>query len=376
MNPIDYKQKRDDLVNGFLMSWDIRKDEMLAAKYHIVSASLSNYLPGIDCRAHGDIFKNILLHQQLSHLEQASYGALQHMSCENLSGTTWGILKNGPSIICTFHTGSYRLINLFLTRNKISYSLVIANNVIKTQGDLFNDLYRGIMNSPGANGLEIINAEHPSSGLQMLKNLKKGRSLLLYVDGNTGAGGGTMKNENHCRINFLNQMLLARKGIGFLAHAANVPILPVACYRKSLEDIRLRFFEPICPNTSEAREVFAVRSTQAIYDLLAPIVQECPEQWEAWLYLHKSAHIINGYQKKGEPELGEGRKLVFNKSLYSVFSIAGRAFLFNRNSYLSYPIDNNLYALLSGCGMQGAKREDVDIALLQQLCNNHVLEVA
>lgn len=376
MNPIDYKQKRDDLVNTFLISMDIKKDEMLTAKYHIVSASLSNYLPEIDRKNHETIFRNILLHQQLSHLEQASHDALKHMSYENLSSTLLGILKDKPSIICTFHTGSYRLINLYLAKNKIPYSLVIANNVIKTQGDLFNHLYKDIMNSSGDTGFEIINAEHPSSGLQMLKKLKKGRSLLVYTDGNTGAGSGTIKNDNHYKINFLNQELFARKGIGFLAHAAQVPILPVACYRKSLEDIRLRFFEPIYPNVIEAREVFAARSTQVIYDLFAPIIKQYPEQWEAWLYLHKSANIVNEYPKKEQLPFDRDSKLLFNASLYSVFTIAGKAFLFNKNTYHSYPIDSNVYALLSGCTSQGARKEDFGIALLQQLFNNHVLEAA
>lgn len=374
MCPSNYKQKRDDLIKAFLISMDIKKDEILIAKYHIVSASLSNYLPEIDCKNHENIFRNILLHQQLSHLEQASHDALQYIFYENLSDTIWKILKNKPAIICTFHTGSYRLINLFLAKNKIPYSLVIANSVIKTQGDLFNELYKDVTNNTGEVDFEIINAEHPSSGFQMLKNLKKGRALLLYIDGNTGAGSGTIKNENHCKVSFLAQALFARKGIGFLAHAAQVPILPIACYRKSLEDIRLRFFEPIYPNANEAREGFATRSTQVIYDLFTPIIQQYPEQWEAWLYLHKSAHIINGYQKRGELQLGKNRKLVLNTSLYSVFSIAGKAFLFNKNTYLAYPINNNVYALLSGCSLHGARQKDFDIALLQQLCNNYVLK--
>lgn len=376
MNSTDYKQKRDDLATTFLMSMDIKKDEMLTAKYHIVSASLSNYLPNIDCKNHENIFRNILLHQQLSHLEQASNDAFQYFSCENLSDNILGILKNKPSIICTFHTGSYRLINLFLAKNKIPYSLVIANNVIKTQGDLFNNLYKNATHSASENGFNIINAEHPSSGLQMLKNLKKGRSLLLYMDGNTGAGSGTIKNDNHYKINFLNQMLFARKGIGFLAHTVQVPIIPVACYRTSLEEIRLHFFDPICPKANEAREVFATGSTQVIYDLFAPIIQQYPEQWEAWLYLHKSAHIVNGYQTKEQLPFNRDGKLVLNSSLYSVFSIAGKAFLFNKNTYLSYPIDSNVYALLSRCSLQGARQKDFDIALLQQLCNNHVLKDA
>ena len=31
----------------------------------------------------------------------------------------WDILRTKNSIICTFHTGSYRLINLFLAKNKM-----------------------------------------------------------------------------------------------------------------------------------------------------------------------------------------------------------------------------------------------------------------
>ena len=268
MNQPSYIESRNALVKNFKAGLKIKEDEYLNGQLNMVSAALVNYLPATGIEAHKDIFKNILLHKKLSILEQSTYEVLDFVEIENLSNDTLTQLKNKPNIICTFHTGSYRVVNLFLTSNKIPYSLVVGKDIVQQQGATFQSLYNGLSgNNPEAD-FNIIDAESANVGLQMLRELKKGRSLLLYIDGNTGAGAATTKNDNRCAINFLNQQLFARKGIAFLAHAANVPIITVASYRKSFEDIRLKFFNPIIPDAGKERTLFAEEATQQIYNLV------------------------------------------------------------------------------------------------------------
>lgn len=351
---------------------NVHEDANFIGGFNVVSASLSNYVPSLEYAQHPEIFRGIILNQQLSVLEQSYAASIDHVSYENLDSRIWKLLRQEAAIICTFHTGSYRLINHFLASKKIPYALVASGNVVHEQGSIFQQLYRELTGSNDP--LTIINAEMPSSGLQMLRELKRGRHLLLYMDGNTGAGNVTANNGNHCNIHFLNQMIFARRGIGFLAHAAGVPIIEAICYRRTLEDVRIKFFPPIYPAKDVNRQIFADQATQAMYDRLSPIIEQYPEQWEGWLYLHKVAHITNPYQgPASRARTGSCGKLKFNTSLFGIFKIAGNAFLFNKNSYMSFPIEDTLYSQLLNIKHQPVLHEKLGPTLQKQLCDNYVL---
>lgn len=344
MSNTDYILQRDNIIEQYQNHSLIYNNEFLYGQYNIVSANLLNFLPDISPDKHIELFEQILVHKKLSKLEQNSDWALRYLKTENLQISDLEELKSKPAIICTFHTGSYRIINAFLVKNKVPYTLVIGNSIIAEEGQDYYTQYHGLAGHDSTNGFNIIDAENPRSGLQMLRELKKGKCLLLYIDGNTGAGDSTINNDNKYAINFLEQQLFARKGIGFLAHAANVPIIPVINYREGWNDIRLRFYKAIIPDPSESREVFSKKVIQCLYDTVAPVIKKYPEQWEAWLYLHKVANVSNCLTPlRGK---ANGKLVRFNLRDYGVFSINKKKFLFQKNNYTSYPINNSLYAIL------------------------------
>jgi lauroyl/myristoyl acyltransferase len=350
---------------------DIRNNDKLSMQYNIVSASLLNFLPEIEVGRHESIYRSILLHQRLSVFEQDHPAILENVSMENLAPGTLTAIKQRPAIICTFHLGSYRLINLLLVKYNLPFSLVIAKSVIKAQGDTYTALYDKISEGNNAGDFDLIDAEEPNAAIQMLRSLKKGKSLVVYVDGNTGSGSLSRQKENSCCLPFLHQQIAARKGIGFLAHAANTPVLPVICYRKSVKDIVLRFHEIIDPEPDMERNTFAQTLMKKLYDFASPLIRTYPEQWEAWLYLHKVANIINPVKRKQEPEqLHQADNLIFNDRLFGLFKTSSAHYLFNKTSYMSYPIDKNLYALLQNAPI---KKNNIDVNLLSELYKNRAL---
>ncbi len=324
---------------------------------------------------HEALFRQILLHKKLSILEQSSYAMLELVETENMDKGTLNLLKHKPAIICTFHLGSYRMINLFLAKHKIPFCLVMGKEVVEKEGRAFASLFKELPGNNASDALPIINAEAPGSGLQMLRELKKGRSLVLYMDGNTGAGTVTAQNDNRCIIDFLHQQLFARKGISFLAHAAKVPIVPVACYRKSWDAIRLHFFDPIYPAVQQERHVFAAETTQRIYDLVTPLLKAYPEQWEAWLYLHKVAKISgspNQELRYGKANTVSGR-IIFNPALFGIFKINAVPFLLKKCGYSFYEIDPSLYDLLTTCQVKPLEKACFDKEIFNQLYDQQVL---
>ncbi|MFN4313273.1 MAG: hypothetical protein ACK4E0_03195 [Chitinophagaceae bacterium] len=368
---IDYTKKRDNLIRQYLNEEEIKGNEFLYGQYTLVSANLLNFLPEIDSNIHMKLFMQLLVHKQLSKLEQGSAAALSYLRTENLSIGNLNALRNNPAIICTFHTGSYRIINSFLVQNKVPFALAIGNSIMAAEGEDYISIYNSLAVGDNNTGFTIIDAEHPKSGLRMLRELKSGKSLLLYMDGNSGAGNQTAKNENSCIVSFLRQQLFARKGIGFLAHAANVPIIPVINYRRGWNDIRLRFYDPIAPDPHEDRDSFSRQVTHQLYDIAADIIRQYPEQWEAWLYLHKVANISTPVK----PSRGEtsGQFVRFNLKDYGIFKINSKGFLFQKNSYKSYPIEESLFEILGQSIVQPIAVDNIKMATLQELEENHVL---
>lgn len=356
------------------------QDEYYFGKYNLVSAGLYNYLPVIEFDKHETIFKNILLNQKLSCLEQSFPEVTDLINCENWTVEIQNILKNKPSIICTFHTGSYRVINQFLLKNNIPFTLVVSNSVLKNQGKLFKKIVEKQNSTSDESFFDIIDAEQPNAGIQMLRKLKMGLTLVIYIDGNTGTKKRDEISSNLCDIKFLNQRIYARIGVAFIAHAANVPIIPVVCYRPTLNEIKLYFDNPIYPNLKQSRKEFAEHTTQLIYDIAAAIIELYPEQWEGWLYLHKVIKI-NVLRNKDlkfahDEQLDDLTTLRFNNIEYGLLKIECSTFLLKKNGYLSFPISYSLYKLLFKASSNSVIKTEFDELEFEQLIQNMVLILA
>jgi len=375
---IPERKKLEGLFSGHLNVW---ADDNLAGKFNLVSAGLRNYLPEIAYKEHERIFKDIIMHQSLSKLEQSHQEALDYVACENLDKEKMGLLKKGGAIICTFHTGSYRVINQILVRHQIPFSLVIAKSIIGSQGEEFTELHQRFSGGNGTGSFGLIDAESPGSGLQMLRELKKGRNLVLYIDGNTGAGNDDAEKNNLCDIPFLGKRIFARKGIAFLAHVAKSPILPVISSRKSMNDILLYFFDPIYPLAGEARDEFAHEATRQVFDLAAPVIRKYPEQWEAWLYLHKFANVVNQQSsdmKEGvvPDDLGSDARVMLNLEEFGIFKLQDEGYLLRKNSYESFAVGRELYDLLRLSISKPFTKKQMDPSLFSQFYQNNVFALA
>jgi lauroyl/myristoyl acyltransferase len=375
MQSSPYIQKRNYLINEFINSLNIGESEYLYGQMNMVSAGLVNYLPAIPIAMHEGIYKQILLHKKLSILEQSDYAVLDHVHTSGWSDSLLTMLKSQPTVICTFHTGSYRLLNLFLCRHQIDYTLVIATQVVKAEAELFSTLYHALPGNSNSNNLNIIDAEAPNALIQMLRELKKGRSLLFYIDGNTGAGSTASKNDNCCIIDFLNQQIYARKGIAYIAHLAKAAILPVVSYRSTWENIHLKFFEPIVPDRQTSRDQFAVETTQQLYDLVAPIISQHPEQWEGWLYLHKSVNIINQRKtvRERSPDDQLTNRIMLDSHSYGLCKINGLPFLLQKNNYSFYEISNTLYDTLRNCANKAIAPDCLEENTLRWLYKQRII---
>lgn len=332
------------LINDFRIS----DYEGLQLKFDLISAGLKNYLPEISYTEHIRIFKEILLNQKLTFIEQSFFNLISTCALVNYSTEMERLLRSSPCIICTYHTGSYRLINHFLVKKDISFALVIAKSIkIKSETEFF-DLHKKMTVDQHLNKFEIIDAEDATSGLKMLRALKMGRSLLLYIDGNTGS---SKSDKNLCNIDFLNQKLYVRKGIAQLSYTANVPILPVLCHRADIDNISLCFEKVIIPDKCQSKEEYTISVTIQLYKILEDYLRVNAGQWEGWIYIHKTAHIVNlpssDYPNRTSDIFDTNKRLKFNHDDYSLISDSGRFYLFQKSGYRFFLISKEMFTELN-----------------------------
>jgi len=204
-----------------------------------------------------------------------------------------------------------------LGRAGIRFGLLISATVMAEQGPQIREVLERI--APG-NPIPLIEAEHPAAALSILRTLKKGITLLAYLDG--FAGTVLTEPAKRERVRFLGQHLWVRRGIPYLAHRAGVPLYPMLNFRKddaSIEVFQGRILQP----EGVTREQFVSHSLQGIFDFLGSLLIHYPEQWETWLYLHE--HV--------SPERCHRRLKIPPKRRYGLLKVDGSRYLMDKQTY-------------------------------------------
>lgn len=374
MNVKSYLEERSNLADCILHNTHTEADDMLNRTFNFVSANLLHFMPDLPVQAHDRIFKNILLHQKLSLLDHRYPEIIADAQLEGCYEAALMLLKKQPVIICTFHMGSNRLLNHFLAQHQVPYSLVLANHIGREEGSDFCDMFDSRYKSGNEKGMDIIYAQKADAGLKMLRALKNGRSLLVYIDGNTGAGDDSIRNKNRCKIDFLGQSIYARNGVCYISHLANVPVVPAVCYRKEIDDLRLRFSAPVYPERTQDRKAYASATTRQMYSLLAPLVREYPEQWECWMYLHTIADHSNFTISDSAPNPSQPATSTFqlNKSRFGFFNIGEELYLFDKRTYNSYPVNEEIYRVLQKAATLPVQSDELNQQVFNQLYEHAV----
>ena len=249
-------------------------------RFAFFSASLGHYMPDIPYQQHLSLFRKTLLNQQLSFLDEEYHTTL---TVQGEAIPTQLGLSGRPAILATFHSGSYRLINYLLARQEIPFALLMSGDVLEQQGDAIRHTYAQIQEQSGT-PITLINASVPSSGIQILRALNEGKSLLAYPDGNTGSPGRT--DGQLAGIPFMSGSMYVRKGLAWLAQKAGVPLHVVISTRNNDNSIKLQCTRSFMPGPAMETPGFVEVATQHMYDDLAVTIAAEPWQWENWLHIH------------------------------------------------------------------------------------------
>ncbi|MFD2963676.1 MULTISPECIES: LpxL/LpxP family acyltransferase [Olivibacter] len=266
-----------------------RKDVL--RRFISFSTNLQFFLPAIPYESHEQLFKKLCLQQHLSHLDQNHPQALRYVAPGTLDVLHAEVLKPTAGIICTYHTGSYRLINKMLMQQGVPFSLLVAGDVLAEEQADYLRIFRETAAEQNGGCFHLINAQHPKALLQLLGDLKRGRKLVVYLDGNSGTGN-TLTVKNACAVHFFDKCLRVRKGVATLAYLAKCPIFPLICKRTNNAQIDFDVHPTIHPQLAASRAEFEQQTVQRLYKYLQVYTRVSPGDWEGWLHIHR--YLVEG----------------------------------------------------------------------------------
>ncbi len=362
-------------VRRHLASRSPHDPAQVSAEFLHCRASQRYFLPEHPV-APADFFEDVLTYRGwagLDELEDEVYFLTQFTGDQSFLDD----IRERPRIFCTFHLGSYRMIHHYLLRHKVDFTLVIDHNTYTQQGEKFLDLQTSNPAYCDAD-FRILDAEQRTGGIQMIRELKAGRSLLFYIDGNSGVGGMGRQDDKVALVDFLGQRLFARKGIAYIAHATSTPIVPLVSFRHADDAFETHFFPAMLPDAAQPRDAYAQATTQAIFRLFEPVLSRYPAQWEGWLYMH---HFVDVSPRDAAPVPAfapeQAEHLCFNEDRYTVFWQHEQPHLFDDGSYQAFRISAPLAAALQGLSQQpaGYKHRLAASPLFAELLQRRVLTV-
>lgn len=349
---ITYPQAVDALRNHYQPTTLISSRRM---NHLLVSANLTTFLPHLPATDHDQLFADILYYQALAGVDEKIVAKVADLTLAGAADSLWDAAAGKPTIFCTCHLGSYRLLGLLLTRLGMKFSLLIDTQTFTNQGEKFLRIHREAVHyfDQPQSEMGLIDAEQSSSGLQLIRTLKQGKSLVVYLDGNTGAGGVTRQDDKLVGVDLLGQPILARKGIAYLSMATQAPIVPIFAYRDTPYTNVMHAFEPVTapPTPAADRDQVCAAVTQQLYDNFSTMVSQYPAQWEGWLYVQKYLDLIKlrATYPAGEPAAVASKpEWLFNHQRYANMADGDTTVLFDKHLYRSFRVTRQLGELLTG----------------------------
>ena len=314
--------------------------QMLNA-YAFFSANLTHFMPRIPAAWHKEWFSKAILNRQWNALDESFFRAEHPFTIHGWNPAWPEQLKKRPGLICTFHTGSYRLINYLLFRAGAPLALLIGDYAFREQRHSFNQMQQRLQTTSKSTPFSVLDATDPKVVFQIKRMLGQGTSVLTYLDGYQGAQALT--SDNAVCVPFLAQHQLLRKGLPYLAYKLNVPIYTVCCFRQADNSLRYIWLGPF-EKRDMALSDFIEYTLYKIYSGFASYVQHDPAQWQNWSSLHLYANRNDFFmpgnilqQTIKEP----------HEARHALLALSNDHFLLDKLTYQAYQIQkaqfNNLY---------------------------------
>lgn len=361
--------------------WAQRQPPQAAQRLAAISANFFNLLPSLPVADHAAAAKQISITERLSLIDQRHGDALVpriRAQGEKLD------LSGGPAVFCSYHLGPYRLAVPFLIGQGVKLTVVTDKNVVKQQGAVFEGLisqYQKDLNAP-PDQCQWRDTSEASLLLSLARDMRRGRSIFFYIDGNTSVNAEAgAREKNTVPIDFLGARLFARAGVATLAHMTKSKIVPIVM-RRDLDEA-----DPISAEigrpyewTGNDRTAYVEGACSWMWQVLESEIVREPFAWEPWRYVHRFLDI-EGYEQAernlppADLASTDSTDLVFDEERFAMAGVEDENYLFDRRLYRFYPISAAMRDVLEAVKSGGVASLDIGRNLVAKLVSMRVLVV-
>lgn len=348
---------------------DIAKEKFVTDKERFMRVNY-NFINVTGCKTADpiELYNDVHMYKDWANRDQVS---INPGMIESVKGN----LECDPKIYATFHVGSYRTINHLLLCRNINYCLAVSNRVLEEQGNAYRSLHQQLIDEgKSSSRFEIIDAEDKASVIRMIRFVKQGYSLLLYMDGNSGIGGMSRSDDKLIIAKFFNTVIHVRKGIAYMSHLLKLPIVPILSNYDERGKIHYQILDKIEPADIADRDEFVAVTTQKLWSLFEDHLSHHWFQWEGWLYINE---FISHHEVE-EQAAETGEYLTFNSNRYDTY-YQDKHYIFDKAKASSYPISESLFKLINYLNTGDRKVSSADLGgvlpdqLFKQLVTNKIL---
>jgi hypothetical protein len=338
-------QLRRDIVELHI---DTRYSTLQKAR---ASASLFHLLPNIDVEDHPQTLRKIDFYQCWAAQDQFHLDLLAP-STELTGEGRDRVICDAPKIICAFHYGSNRLILPLLLRSGQKISMLIDHRVADTQSSEFHSIlhqYCATEQIPESN-YKIRDTSSPSVLLSLIRDIRAGYSVLIFLDGNLSIGGAKGDRDHTVPVPFLGATLFSRAGLAVLSHVAKCPIVAMLAHRNPDCTSRNRVVahEPIEAGDSD-RSSYVPKVCAALWKTLQDALAADPIPWEPWRYVDNFLDLesLAKRQQRLPDNSQPPETIAFNTQRFALENSHVQYALLDRATYMIYNISAAFFNFLS-----------------------------
>ncbi|WP_407483255.1 hypothetical protein [Elizabethkingia meningoseptica] len=254
--------------------------------------------------------------------------------------TEINISQPSQCIYVTMHLGPYKTIIASIISNAINLCIPVTEYIyINKKGEYMKGI-ESIKEKVNGN-ISIVNIETREGLSQLIKNIRNGYSVLLYLDGNSGFGGMERDDDKLIKITFFKQTIYVRKGAYKLAHLLKLSIIPVVSFFNTQGTPQIEYLNDWKTDIINQSEVDVMQQLWEIYEKYISLYKG---QWEAWTY----ANIYSREQdisknKKQNKNISNTNLLIFNSQRFDFIIDNDKYFIYDLLKNIKYKVPKTLF---------------------------------
>lgn len=319
-----------------------------ALLYAATSASLYNFLGNSAPKEHMKIYNSVVNQALKAHEDLVDFGAESLTVIDPCS--VLAKARNHACIFITFHTGSFNLLVSYLLKSGQQF-YVLSDTQSMDNKDYNEATERYRQQYKNDCSLEMLNVEESKAIFNIIRKIRKGATMVGFLDGNKGVDGQSKTNENLLDVNFLNGKVKVRKGLPYMAFITKTPVVLALNYEVEGEKY-LKIYEPITVEEDD-KDAFCTRVINTVFNHFGDHVVKHIDQWANWPYVHNWTDLdffkgkFDKKSKKVNSSSGGGKSLIFNSDRFCPIRLDEKLFLFDRVRYHLLPVEETHIPIFS-----------------------------